>query len=55
MPKILVHAAAISGLYLAFSFVLFLGLQVDPLYGSVGLVAVAVLTACYCYVGFIRD
>jgi hypothetical protein len=54
VPKILAHATAIVGLYLAFSFVLFLGLQVNPLYGNIGLMAVAVLAACYAYVAFIR-
>ena len=54
MLKILAHAAAIIGLYLAFSFALFLGLQVNPLYGNVGLLAVAVLTGCYIYAGFFR-
>ncbi len=52
--KILVHAAAIIGLYLAFSFVMFLGLQVSPVYGNVGLVAIAALVALYVYIGFIR-
>ena len=56
MPKrqILAHAAAVSGLYLAFSFALFLGLQVNPACGNVGLAAVAVLTGCYVYLGFLR-
>ena len=52
--KILVHAGAIVGLYLAFSFALFLGLQVDPLYGNIGLVAVGILVAAYVYLGFFR-
>ena len=52
--KILAHAAAIIGLYLAFSLVLFLGLQVNTLYGNIGLVAVGILVAAYVYVGFIR-
>ena len=43
MRKILAHTAAIIGLYLAFSLALFLGLQVDAVYGNNGLVAVAVL------------
>ncbi len=54
MLKILAHVAAIIGLYLAFSFVLFLGLQVSPLYGNVGLVVVIVLVAFYVYMGFGR-
>ena len=43
--KILVHAAFVIGLYLAFSFVMFLGLQVSPVYGNIGLVAIAALVA----------
>ena len=54
MLKILAHGAVIIGLYLAFSFVLFLGLQVNPVYGNIGLVAVAVLVALYVYLGFVR-
>ena len=45
--RILAHAASIIGLYLVFSFVLFLGLQVNPVYGNIGLVAVGVLVALY--------
>ena len=41
-------------LCLAFSFVLFLGLQVNTLYGNIGLVAIAVLVALYVYLGFVR-
>ncbi|MDE2925522.1 MAG: hypothetical protein OXT71_03895 [Acidobacteriota bacterium] len=52
--KILVHVAAIIGLYLAFSFVMFLGLQVSPVYGNVGLLVIAALVALYVYIGFIR-
>ena len=52
--KILAHAGAIIGLYLAFSFALFLGLQVDPLYGNIGLVTVGILVASYVYFGFVR-
>ena len=54
MLKIFAHAAAIIGLYLAFSFALFLGLQVNPAYGNIGLAAVAVLAGCYVYLGFFR-
>lgn len=54
MPSRLVHAAAIIGLYLAFSFALFLGLQVSPTYGNLGMLAVGVLIALYVYLGFIR-
>ena len=52
--KILVHAAAIIGLHLAFSFVMFLGLQVSSVYGNVGLLAIAALVALYVYIGFVR-
>lgn len=48
------HAAAVAGLYLAFSFSLFLGLQVDPAYGNAGVAATVVLAALYVYVGFVR-
>ena len=54
MLRALAHAAAVIGLYLAFSFALFLGLQVDPLYGNIGLAAVAVLIGLYIYMGFAR-
>ena len=54
MRKILVHAAAIIGLYLAFSFALFLGLQVNPMYGNLGLLAVGGLVVLYVYVVFGR-
>ena len=52
--RILAHAGAVVGLYLAFSFALFLGLQVDPLYGNLGLVAVGILVASYVYLAFVR-
>ena len=54
MLKVLAHAAAIIGLYLAFSFALFLGLQVNPLYGNIGLVAIAVLAVFYVYIAFLK-
>ena len=43
MLRILAHAVAIICLYLTFSFALFLGLQVNPLYGNIGILACAVL------------
>ena len=52
--RVLAHAAAIVLLYLVFSFALFLGLQVEPLYGNIGLALTAVLMAAYVYFGFIR-
>ena len=54
MPKVLTHAAVIICLYLAFSFALFLGLQVNPMYGNLGLLAVGGLIALYMYVVFGR-
>ena len=42
------------GLYLVFSIALFLGLQVKPLYGNIGIAAVAILAALYVYIGFFR-
>ena len=41
MLRILAHAVAIICLYLTFSFALFLGLQVNPLYGNIGILACA--------------
>ena len=52
--KVLVHVAALAGLYLVFTFALFLGLQVAPLYGNIGIVATVALAALYVYIGFIR-
>ena len=52
--KVLVHAAVIAALYVAFSFALFLGLQVHPMFGNLGLVLVAGLCGAYVYLGFIR-
>ena len=54
LRRILAHVAAIIGLYMAFSFALFLGLQVDPVYGNVGLLVTAVLAAIYVYFGFVK-
>ncbi len=33
---------------------MFLGLQVSPVYGNIGLVAIAALVALYVYIGFVR-
>ena len=54
MKRILAHVAAIVGLYVVFSFALFLGLQVAPMYGNIGLGVTAALVAAYVYFGFIR-
>ena len=52
--RVLAHAGAVVMLYLVFSFALFLGLQVEPLYGNIGLALTAVLVGAYVYFGFIR-
>ena len=52
--KILCHAAVILAIWLWFSFSLFLGLQVRPLYGNLGMLVTLLLVAAYVYFGFIR-
>ncbi len=52
LKKVLAHAPVLIGLYLAFS--LGLGLQVNPLYGTIGIVATAGMAALYVYIGFVR-
>ena len=52
--RVLAHAGVLMLLYLVFSGALYLGLQVKPLYGTVGLALTAVLVAAYVYFGFIR-
>ena len=52
--KILAHVAALVGLYLVVATAMFLGLQVGPLYGNIGLVVAVALVALYVYVGFVR-
>ncbi|MCZ0954772.1 MAG: hypothetical protein OXJ56_19545 [Rhodospirillaceae bacterium] len=52
--KILCHAVVILAIYLWFSFSLFLGLQVRPLYGNMGMLVTLLLVAVYVYFGFIR-
>ena len=42
--KVLAHVAA---LYLVFSFALFLGLQVAPIYGNIGIAVTVALAALY--------
>ena len=54
MLRILAHAAAIAALFVALSFALFLGLQVRPMYGNIGLAVTALLAAAYVYFGFIK-
>ena len=52
--RVLAHAVAITLLYLMFSFALFLGLQVEPLYGNVGVALTVALAVIYVYFGFVR-
>lgn len=52
--KIAAHVVAVAGLYLAFSGALFLGLQVDVVYGSVAAVIAIILIALYVWFGFVR-
>ena len=54
MFRVLAHVCAITLFCLVFSFALFLGLQVEPLYGNVGLALTAVLVATYLYLAFDR-
>ena len=49
--KIAVHALAIVGLYLAFSGALFLGLQVDVVYGNIATIIAIFLIVLYVYFG----
>ena len=53
--KILAHLVALAGLCLAFSGAMFLGLQVAPLYGSIGVGVTVALAALYVHVGFVRQ
>ena len=52
--RILGHVIVVVLLYIVFSFSLFLGLQVRPMYGNIGLLITALLVAAYVYFGFIR-
>ena len=51
---ILIHVAALLALYLAFSFALFLGLQVQPMLGNLGIITVALLAVLYVYIGWLK-
>ena len=53
MLKVVFHVVAIVGGYLVFSFAMYLGLQVWPLYGNIGLAVTAVLVTAYLYLGFL--
>ena len=54
MLKIVIHVVAIVGIYLVFALAMYLGLQVRPMYGNIGLAVTAVLVAAYVYFGFLR-
>ncbi|MCY4095638.1 MAG: hypothetical protein OXG05_11015 [Gammaproteobacteria bacterium] len=54
LMRILGHVLTIALLYIGFSFSLFLGLQVSPMYGNAGIVAVIVLVVVYVYLGWIK-
>ncbi len=52
--KIIAHIMAIVLLYMALSTAMFLGLQVRPIYGTIGLVFFIALVGLYVYLGFLR-
>ena len=52
--RILAHLGVVVTLYIAFSFSLFLGLQVRPLFGNVGLITCVILVVLYVYYGWIK-
>ena len=47
LKRVLVHVAAIVTLYVAFSFALFLGLQVNAAYGNIAMVGAGALAVVY--------
>ena len=51
---ILTHILVVGLLVVSFGFSLFLGLQVRPILGNVGLITVVVLVVLYLYFGWIR-
>ena len=51
---LLAHVLVLAILYIAFSFSLFLGLQVRPMYGNAGIITVIVLVVLYLYFGWIK-
>lgn len=52
--RILVRTGVLAGLYLVFSFVLFLGLQVDPAWGNAGIAVIVILAALCARFGLAR-
>ncbi len=51
---ILLHAAVLFALFIAFYFALFLGLQVHPMLGNLGIITVMLLAVLYVYIGWIK-
>ena len=51
---ILIHAAALFALVIAFYFALFLGLQVHPMLGNLGIITVVLLVVLYVYIGWVK-
>ena len=50
----MIHAAALFALFIALSFALFLGLQVHPMLGNLGIVTVGLLAVLYVYIGWVK-
>ena len=51
---VLIHIALLFALLIAFSFALFLGLQVHPMLGNLGVITVVLLAGLYVYIGWIK-
>ena len=51
---IFLHAAVLFALFIAFYFALFLGLQVHPMLGNLGIITVMLLAVLYVYIGWIK-
>ena len=50
----LIHAAVLFALVIAFYFALFLGLQVHPMLGNLGVITVGLLAVLYVYIGWVK-
>ena len=50
----LIHAAVLFALVIAFYFALFLGLQVHPILGNLGIITVGLLAVLYVYIGWVK-
>lgn len=51
---VLIHAAVLCALVIAFYFALFLGLQVHPMLGNLGIITVGLLAVLYVYIGWVK-